>query len=76
MDCLFCYETKYKAVFTVLKLFYLVILSFKESLFLELGNTTEVIFNSEEVFLNLAMYQDIRGKPHYCINIGLQGYFE
>ena len=31
-----------------------------------------------EVFLNLAlaMYQEIGVKPHYCINIGLQGYFE
>ena len=38
----FCYDTKYKVVFTVLKLFYLVILAFKESLFLEIGNTAGV----------------------------------
>ena len=43
-DCLFCYDTKYKAVFMVLKLFYLVILAFKESLFLEISNITEVHF--------------------------------
>ena len=43
-DCLFCYDTKYKVVFTVLKLFYLVILAFKESLFLEIGNITDVHF--------------------------------
>ena len=30
-----------------------------------------------EVFLNLATYQEIGVKPHYCIiTIGLQGYFE
>ena len=30
-----------------------------------------------EVFLNLAMYQEILVKPHYCIiDIRLQGYFE
>ena len=29
-----------------------------------------------DVFLNVAMYQEIGVKPHYCINIGLQGYFE
>ena len=38
------YDTKYKAVFTVLKLFYLFILAFNESLFLEIGNITEVHF--------------------------------
>ena len=43
-DCLFCYHTKYKAAFTVLKFFYFVILTFKESLFLEIGNITEVLF--------------------------------
>ena len=35
---LFYYGTKYKALFTVLKFFYLVILTFKESLFLVIGN--------------------------------------
>ena len=30
-----------------------------------------------EVFLNLAVYQEIEVQPHYCIiNIGFQGYFE
>ena len=30
-----------------------------------------------EVFLNLATYQEIGVKPHYCIiTIGLQGYFK
>ena len=38
------YDTKYKAVFTVVKLFYLVILAFNKNLFLEKGNITEVHF--------------------------------
>ena len=30
-----------------------------------------------EVSLNLAMYQKIGVKPHYCIiNVGLQGYYD
>ena len=28
-----------------------------------------------QVFLNVAMYQEIGVKPHYCINIGFQDYF-
>ena len=36
------YDTKDKAVSTVVKLFYLVILAFKENLFLEIGNIAEV----------------------------------
>ena len=68
-------NTKYKAVFTVLKFFYLVILTFKESLILEIGTGT--LPWVWELFLNLAMYQEIGVKPHYCIiNIRLQGYFE
>ena len=68
-------NTKYKVVFTVLKFFYLVILTFKESLILEIGTGT--LPWVREVFLNLAMYQEIGVKPHYCIiNIRLQGYFE
>ena len=35
---------KYKAVFTVLKFFYLVVLTFEENLFLAIGNITEVHF--------------------------------
>ena len=38
------YDTKYKSVFTFLKLFHLVILAFNESFFLEIGNITEVHF--------------------------------
>ena len=38
------YDTKYKAVFTVVKLFHLVILAFNKNLFLEKGNITEVHF--------------------------------
>ena len=65
----------------VLKCFFLVILTFKESLFLETGNITNKtegnITRVREVFLNLAMHEEIGVKPHYCIiNIGLQGYFE
>ena len=41
-DCLFCYDTKYKAAFTILKLFYLVVLAFKGNLVLEIGNITGV----------------------------------
>ena len=43
-DCLFCYDTKYRAVFRVLKVFYLVILAFEEILFLEIVNITRVHF--------------------------------
>ena len=43
-DCLFCYDRKYKAVFTVLKFFYLIILTFTKSLFLAIGNITEEHF--------------------------------
>ena len=39
---IFCYNTKYKAVFTFLKFFYLVTLIFKESLFLAIVNISEV----------------------------------
>ena len=38
------YNMKYKAVFTYLKLFHLVILAFNESFFLEIGNKTELHF--------------------------------
>ena len=41
---LFSYCTKYKAVFTVLVFFYLVILTFTKSHFLAIGNITEVHF--------------------------------
>ena len=41
---LFCYDMKYKAVFTVLKFFYLAILTFKKSLVLAIRNITEVHF--------------------------------
>ena len=37
-------DTKCKAVFTVLKLFFLVILAFNESLFLEKGHVNKVHF--------------------------------
>ena len=58
---LFGHDTKYKAVFTVLKVFYLVILTFKESLFLEIGNLANsgTLPRVREVFLNLAMYPAI-----------------
>ena len=29
-----------------------------------------------KVFLNLAMYQEVEVKPHYCIINGVMGYFE
>ena len=35
-------DTKYKAVFAVLKFFYLAMLTFIKSLFLEIGNITKV----------------------------------
>ena len=49
-DGLFCYDTKYKAVFPVLKLFYLVIPALKESLFLEISNITKVNFQEWEKY--------------------------
>ena len=41
-DCWFCYDTKHKAVFTVLNLFFLVVFIFKERLFLAMGNISKV----------------------------------
>ena len=46
----FVMTQKYKAAFTVLKVFYLVILTFKESLFLEIGNIIEVHFQESGKF--------------------------
>ena len=43
-DCLFCYDTKYKSVFTFLKFLYLVTLTFKVSFTLEIRKITEVHF--------------------------------
>ena len=38
------YDKKYKAVFTVLRFFYLVVLTFAKILFLAIGNITEAHF--------------------------------
>ena len=66
---------KYKAVFTVLKFFYLAILTFKKGLVLAIGNITEVHFQDVEIIFK-RMYHEIGVKPHYYINIWAQGYFE
>ena len=78
MDCLFCNDAKYKAEFPVLNFLYLVILTFDESLILEIKKYNWGTFpRVREVFLNLAIYQEIGVNPHYCIiNIELQGCFE
>ena len=52
--CLFCCGTKYKAVFTVLIFFYLVILTFTKSLFLTIENINEVHSKSEESVFKLS----------------------